>query len=263
MWGISGRLNNTPQVPAPRAFVSDQTGLVEERRDGRDLSHLCCFASRTQQGSGGALTRHRLLHGGAPFRFVCTPLTFQRSYSALVANACASGQRSRRARETRPSTIVREHVGNRHRLRVVLDAAWEMGLAARHCTLVIADGARPHQQPRHRRAASPSLEQRRSLRRPTWVDTYLLDRRRHRGHSRCMCLAPAFRASRRRPSGVLPETSASDQINKVVHDIWVALSLWARETIDGYFSARIRDFLLAPKFTRLFSSCIRGGTRPR
>jgi hypothetical protein len=40
MWGISGRLNNTPQVPAPRAFVSDQTGLVEERRDGRDLSHL-------------------------------------------------------------------------------------------------------------------------------------------------------------------------------------------------------------------------------
>jgi len=49
----------------------------------------------------------------------------------------------------------------------------------------------------------------------------------------------------------------------VVHDIWVALSLWARETIDGYFSARIRDFLLAPKFTRLFSSCIRGGTRPR
>jgi hypothetical protein len=54
-----------------------------------------------------------------------------------------------------------------------------------------------------------------------------------------------------------------DQINKVVHDIWVALSLWARETIDGYFSARIRDFLLAPKFTRLFSSCIRGGTRPR
>jgi hypothetical protein len=54
-----------------------------------------------------------------------------------------------------------------------------------------------------------------------------------------------------------------DQINKVVHDIWVALSLWARETIDGYFSARIRDFLLAPKFTRLFSSCIRGGPRPR
>jgi hypothetical protein len=26
-----------------------------------------------------------------------------------------------------------------------------MGLAARHCTLVIADGARPHQQPRYRR----------------------------------------------------------------------------------------------------------------
>ena len=40
MWGISGRLNNTRQVPAARAFVSDQTGLVEERRDGRDLSHL-------------------------------------------------------------------------------------------------------------------------------------------------------------------------------------------------------------------------------
>src|ERR1700720_1092096 len=91
MWGISGRLNNTRQVPAPRAFVSDQTGLVEERRDGRDLSHLCCFASRTQQGSSGALTRHRLLHGGAPLPFVCAPLTFQRSYSALVANACASG----------------------------------------------------------------------------------------------------------------------------------------------------------------------------
>ena len=53
---------------------------------------------------------------------------------------------------------------------------------------------------------------------------------------------------------VLPETSASDQINKVVHDIWVALSLWARETIDEYFSARIRDFLLAPKFTRLFQA---------
>jgi hypothetical protein len=85
MWGISGRLNNTRQVPAARAFVSDQTGLMEERGDACDLSHLCCFASRTQQGSSGALTRHRLLH----FRFVCTPLIFQRSYSALVASACS------------------------------------------------------------------------------------------------------------------------------------------------------------------------------
>ena len=82
-WGISGRLNNTRQVPAARAFVSDQTGLMEERGDACDLGHLCCFASRTQQGSSGALTRHRLLH----FRFVCTPLIFQRSYSALVARA--------------------------------------------------------------------------------------------------------------------------------------------------------------------------------
>jgi hypothetical protein len=66
MWGISGRLNDTRQVPAPRAFVSDQTGLMEERGDACDLGHLCCFASRTQQGSSGALIRHRLLH----FRFV-------------------------------------------------------------------------------------------------------------------------------------------------------------------------------------------------
>src|ERR1700693_4602906 len=81
MWGISWRLNNTRQVPAARAFVSNQTGLMEERGDACDLGHLCCFASRTQQGSSGALTRHRLLH----FRFVCTLLIFQRSYSALVA----------------------------------------------------------------------------------------------------------------------------------------------------------------------------------
>ena len=60
---------------------------------------------------------------------------------------------------------------------------------------------------------------------------------------------------------VLPETSASDQINKVVHDIWVALSLWARETIDGYFSARIRDFLLAPKFTPDFFQAVSGVER--
>jgi hypothetical protein len=85
MWGISGRLNNTRQVPAARAFVGHQTGLMEERGNACDLSHLCCFASRTQQGSSGALTRHRLLH----FRFVCTPLIFQRSYSALVASARA------------------------------------------------------------------------------------------------------------------------------------------------------------------------------
>jgi hypothetical protein len=85
MWGVSGRLNNTRQVPATRAFVGDQSGLIEERGDACDLSHLCCFASRTQQGSSGALTRHRLLH----FRLVCTPLIFQRSYSALVASACA------------------------------------------------------------------------------------------------------------------------------------------------------------------------------
>jgi hypothetical protein len=83
MWGISGRLNNTRQVPAVRAFVSDQTGLVEERGDACDLNHLCCFASRTQRGSSGALTRHRLLH----FRFLRTPLIFQRTYSALVASA--------------------------------------------------------------------------------------------------------------------------------------------------------------------------------
>jgi hypothetical protein len=130
MWGISGRLKNTRQVPASRAFVSDQTGLVEERRrDGRDLSHLCCFASRTQQGSSGALTRLRLLHGGAPFRFVCTPLTFQRSYSALVASACASGH-ARDAEAMRPSTIVAS-VGNHHRLRAVLDAAREWSLQRR------------------------------------------------------------------------------------------------------------------------------------
>ena len=95
MCGFRRRLKNTRQVPAPRAFVSDQTGLVEERRDARDL-----FASRTQQGSCGALTRHRLLHVGAPFRFVCTPSTFQRSYSALVASACASGH-ARDARDGR------------------------------------------------------------------------------------------------------------------------------------------------------------------
>ena len=66
MWGFRGRLKNTRQVPAARAFVSNQTGLMEERGDACDLGHLCCFASRTQQGSSGALTRHRLLHGGAP-----------------------------------------------------------------------------------------------------------------------------------------------------------------------------------------------------
>ena len=42
----------------------------------------------------------RLLHVGAPFRFVCTPSTFQRSYSALVASACASGH-ARDARDGR------------------------------------------------------------------------------------------------------------------------------------------------------------------
>jgi hypothetical protein len=89
MWGISRRLNNTRQVPAPRAFVSDQTGLVEERRDACDLSHLCCFASGTQ-GSGGALTRHRLVHG-ARSSCSCVLRCFQRSYSVLVASACASG----------------------------------------------------------------------------------------------------------------------------------------------------------------------------
>src|SRR3984893_15010441 len=76
MWGISGRLNNTRQVPAPRAFVSDQTGLVEERRDGRDLSHLCCFASRTQQGSSRALTRHGSSFTGAPHTVRSYSLTF-------------------------------------------------------------------------------------------------------------------------------------------------------------------------------------------
>jgi hypothetical protein len=35
------------QVPAPRAFVRDETGLVEKRRDAGDLSHLCCSASGT------------------------------------------------------------------------------------------------------------------------------------------------------------------------------------------------------------------------
>jgi hypothetical protein len=120
MWGISGRLNNTRQVPAPRAFVSDQTGLVEERRDGRDLSHLCCFASRTQQGSSSALTRHRLLHGGRPFRLVCTPLSFQRSYSGVGCECLREWSRSRGARETRPSTIVAstwasEGIGNTSR----------------------------------------------------------------------------------------------------------------------------------------------------
>jgi hypothetical protein len=102
MWGISGRLNNTRQVPAARAFVSNQTGLVEERGDACDLSHLCCFASRTQQGSSGALTRHRLLH----FQFVCTPLIFQRSYSALVASACAQVVTRAKGRQTRPSARV-------------------------------------------------------------------------------------------------------------------------------------------------------------
>jgi hypothetical protein len=125
------RLKNTRQVPAPRAFVSDQTGLVEERRDGRDLSHLCCFASRTQQGSSGALTRHRLLHGGAPLRFVCTPLTFQRSYSAVGCERLCEWSRSRRARETRPLDHRREHVGYRHRLRAVLDLAREWALQRR------------------------------------------------------------------------------------------------------------------------------------
>jgi hypothetical protein len=43
MWRISGRLNNTRQVPAPRAFVGDQTGLVEERRDAGDLSHCAAL----------------------------------------------------------------------------------------------------------------------------------------------------------------------------------------------------------------------------
>ena len=102
-------LNNTRQVPAARAFVSDQTGLVEERRDGRDLSHLCCFASRTQRGSSGALTRHRLLH----FRFVCTPLIFQRSYSALVASACAQVVARAKGRQTRPSARVVRAGGHR------------------------------------------------------------------------------------------------------------------------------------------------------
>jgi hypothetical protein len=53
-----------------------------------------------------------------PSRIFCS------SYSALVASGCA---RLRRARETRPSTIVAS-VGNRHRLRAVLDAAWEWAL---------------------------------------------------------------------------------------------------------------------------------------
>jgi hypothetical protein len=46
---------------------------------------------------------------GAPFRFVCTPLTFQRSYSALVANACASGHARdvRGKRGPRPSSRAR------------------------------------------------------------------------------------------------------------------------------------------------------------
>ena len=118
MWGISGRLNNTRQVPAPRAFVSDQTGLVEERRDGRELSHLCCFASRTQQCSSGALTQHRLLHGGAPFWFVCTPLPFQRSYSTLVASACASGHARDARGKPGPRPVASTWV-------TVLDATWE------------------------------------------------------------------------------------------------------------------------------------------
>jgi hypothetical protein len=43
-------------------------------------SAICAALHRgTQQVSSGALTRHRFLHGGAPFRFVRTPLTFQRS----------------------------------------------------------------------------------------------------------------------------------------------------------------------------------------
>jgi hypothetical protein len=92
VWGISGRLNNTRQVPAARAFVSNQTGLMEERGDACDLSHLCCFASRTQKGSSGALTRHRLLH----FRCVCTLLIFQRSYSDI---GCERLRASGHARE--------------------------------------------------------------------------------------------------------------------------------------------------------------------
>src|ERR1700680_1596725 len=106
MWGISGRLNNTRQVPAPRAFVSDQTRLVEERRDGRDLSHLCCFASRTQQGSSGALTRHRLLRGGAPFPVRLYSLNFPTQLLGVGCERLREWSRSRRARETRPSTIV-------------------------------------------------------------------------------------------------------------------------------------------------------------
>jgi hypothetical protein len=121
MWGISGRLNNTRQVPAPRAFVNDQTGLVEERRDGRDLSHLCCFASRTQQGSSGALTRHRLLHGAPPSGSSVLPYLsnaatrrWLRAAARVVMLATRAGNAALDHR--------REHVGNRHRLRAVLDA---------------------------------------------------------------------------------------------------------------------------------------------
>ena len=121
--GDSGRLNNTRQVPAPRAFVSDQTGLVEERRDACDLSHLCCFASGTQ-GSGGALTRHRLVHG-ARSSCSCVLRCFQRSYSELVASACARVVTRVTRRLTRSSThVVRagEHRWAVVRLTVQADA---------------------------------------------------------------------------------------------------------------------------------------------
>ena len=47
------------------------------------------------------------------FRFVCTPLIFQRSYSALVASACAQVVARAKGRQTRPSARVVRAGGHR------------------------------------------------------------------------------------------------------------------------------------------------------
>jgi hypothetical protein len=153
MWGISWRLNNTRQVPAARAFVSNQTGLMEERGDACDLGHLCCFASRTQQGSSRALTRHGSSFTGAPLPVRLYSLNFPTQLLGVGCKRLREWLRSRRARGTQPSTIV----ASTWVTVIACELFWtslRMGLAARHCTLVITDGARPHRH-RHRRAASP------------------------------------------------------------------------------------------------------------
>jgi hypothetical protein len=159
-----------------------------------------CKASNSRSGSAAILQwrNWRLANAGRePSLPAAAPQYVPSFPTQLLGVGCErlrEWSRSRRARETRPPTIV----ASTWVTVIACELFWrQLEWVLQRDTLVITDGARPHQH-RHRRAASPLLEQRRSLRRPTWIDTYLIDQRRHRGHSRCMCLAPAFRASGRK-----------------------------------------------------------------